>query len=121
MHRCNVSQNRQCNYLSSLFNQLIWQPCIPGVSSSVHCITSQDVFHQEHYSFTKARKSLRIECFLECGIRAYCNLLCTGEQQANKEKRMKISIAQYQKREVNNINLHMCLFKMKYSLFMEKG
>lgn len=119
MHRCNVSQNRQCNYLSSLFNQLIRQLCIPGVSSSVHYITSQDVFHQDPYSFTKACKSLRIEYFLECGITAFCNLLFIGKQQTNKEKKMQISIAQYQKKknEVNDINLCTCSFKMKYPLF----
>lgn len=119
MHRCNVSQNRQCNYLSSLFNQLIRQLCIPGVSSSVHYITSQDVFHQDYYSFTKAYKSLRIEYFLQCGITAFCDLLFIGKQQTNREKKMLISIAQYQKNEVNDINLCTCSFKMKYPLFTE--
>lgn len=110
-----MSQNRQCNYLSSLFNQLIRQLCIPGVSSSVHYITSQAVFHQDHYSFTKACKKPE-DCFLECGITAFCNLLFIGKEQTNKEKKMEISVAQYQKMQ-SMTQISMCSSKMKYSLF----
>lgn len=109
MHRCNVSQNRQYNYLSSLFNQLIRQLCIPGVSSSVHYITSQDIFHQDHYSFTKACKSLRIECFLECGITAFGNILFTGKQQTNKKKKMEITVAQYQAKKWSQWYKSLCV------------